>query len=379
MKSNWPTEELRQLALTAVATYGSDLKKIIPHDAGEYGWDGNSISHVEFYAEILGALCKYESNFKTHETFKEGFDDSEGQPVISRGLLQISIESANGYGAKLNQAMELHDPATNLRCGVLIMSRWISRDGFISGVKKNPTRYAGMARYWSPFRKPERVAAIKKAMKQVFEQPNGEENMGKEVKRNIEQFMVEYIDGKLAKNGLAQEAIKNKQSRILMVEAAKTLVGIKEDTGRNDGKFIKGIQETVGGASGEPYCIAGVMTCLAYVEKKIGVTSKLMATEHAQTLFKDTKKRLPKSMVKKIPLPGAVALWGDVGKNSGHGEIVYAADDKQFFCVGFNTSGTTKPGSEVNREGNGVFFTVRSYKDTAKRKLLGFVKPFETL
>lgn len=177
-RSNWPTEELRQLALTAVGVYGEDLGKAVPLDAAEYGWDGKTFSYVDFYSELLGALCKYESSFKTEATYTEKFKDRNGDNVISRGLMMISIESGQLYDKALRHAEELHDPAINLRVAVKIMAMYIPRDEVIAYAFHYPQGpYRGMSRYWHPFRKKERIAAIKKAMKQVFEQPNGEEKM----------------------------------------------------------------------------------------------------------------------------------------------------------------------------------------------------------
>ncbi len=191
--------------------------------------------------------------------------------------------------------------------------------------------------------------------------------------RKIENEMVEYIDAKLASNGLAKIAIQKKDARTLFRLAAEACVGIQERTGRNDGRMIELIQETVGGASGEPYCLAGVQTCGAYAELKTGVKFQIFETEHCQTAWQKTPK---KQRVKTLPLPGAVAFWFDVGKSTGHVEIVLGCDGDSFQAVGFNTSGTTTPGGEVNREGNGVFYTVRSMKSSKKRKLVGFLIPF---
>ncbi len=191
--------------------------------------------------------------------------------------------------------------------------------------------------------------------------------------RHIEKELFNYIDERLRDSEEAQDAIKYFDARLLMVCAAGALVGVREATGHNDGKMVSLIQETVGGHSGEPYCVAGVMSCLAYTEVKLSVTSPLMATEHAQTLWKKTPVDL---RVKHFPAPGAIAIWGDVGKASGHAEIVRLAEANQFYGIGFNTSGASKPGGVVNREGNGVYYTTRSYGSTAKRKLLGFIKPF---
>lgn len=191
--------------------------------------------------------------------------------------------------------------------------------------------------------------------------------------RDLHPEMERYLDLKLALNGLAQEAMKKGDARLLFRLAAEACVGISEASGRNDGKMVRLIQETVGGASGEPWCMALVQTCLAYAEKKCGVSSPVTVTEHCLTAWNTTPK---KQRVKSIPLAGAIAIWNDTGKTSGHTEIVLSCDGKTFTAVGGNTSGTTKPGEGVNRDGNSCVYTVRSMKSTAKRKLLGFLKPF---
>ena len=191
--------------------------------------------------------------------------------------------------------------------------------------------------------------------------------------RSLEKKLLRYIDAKLAGNGLAQSAIKRKDARQVVALAGQALVGIKEKSGKNDGEMVELIQKTVGGAEREPWCLSFVMTCIAYAEVKTGLKSPLPATEHCQSLWLLAAKSL---RVKTIPLAGAIAVWGDVGKTSGHAEVVLSSDGKTFQDVGGNTSGTTKAGAKVNRDGNGVYYTVRSMKSTGKRKLLGFLKPF---
>ncbi len=193
------------------------------------------------------------------------------------------------------------------------------------------------------------------------------------MKREIEPEMIGFLEAKLKDNGLYHQAVKDRLPRIIMAEASKVCVGIREATGNNDGKMIKLIQETVGGAYGEPYCAAGVMTMIAFAEYKTGFKSTVPATELAQDIWWKT----PVIMrVKQIPLPGAIIVWGDVGSHTGHTEIVLAADESRIWAVGFNTTGTTSPNGPVDRNGNGVFFTIRSYKSTPSRKYLGCVKPF---
>lgn len=187
------------------------------------------------------------------------------------------------------------------------------------------------------------------------------------------------IDKRLAGNGLAQQAIKNKDARALVWLAATSLVGIKEATGKNDGYEVGLIQSVVGDSDRWPWCASFAMACIMYAEHKTGKKSPVVATEHAQSIWSMTPKI---QRVKSIPLPGAIIVWGykdSKGKLTvkGHTEVVLAADDKVIKCIGGNTSGTTSPNQAVNREGNGVFYTVRDYKSTAKKQYLGCVKPFE--
>lgn len=199
------------------------------------------------------------------------------------------------------------------------------------------------------------------------------------MKREIKQEMVDFIDGKLSGNALAKAAIENKNARLLFRLAVESCVGIREATGNNDGKMVELIQETVGGASGEPWCMGLQQTCIAYAELKCDVVSLIPVSELCSYVWANT----PKFMrVKKIPGPGALAIWGDLDprgrlKASGHVEMVTAYyEDGTFDAIGGNTSGTTKPGAEVNRDGNACVYTKRSIKPTTKRKLLGFLKPF---
>jgi hypothetical protein len=102
----------------------------------------------------MSALTRFESNFDPSVEFTEpNIFNAQGNRVISRGLLQISRESANGYGCGIANEQQLHDPATNLACAVRIMNRLVPRDDVI-GSTASPWR--GMAAYWSPFRRPDR-------------------------------------------------------------------------------------------------------------------------------------------------------------------------------------------------------------------------------
>lgn len=105
---------------------------------------------LNFWIYLLSSMTELESSFKPETRFQESFNDSQGRPVISRGLLQLSIESANGYGCNIREANQLHDAETNLSCGIRIINHWAKRDLRIAG--KVSGSWRGSARYWSVLR-----------------------------------------------------------------------------------------------------------------------------------------------------------------------------------------------------------------------------------
>ena len=102
------------------------------------------------YAELISMMANRESGFKPWTKYQEAFSDSKGKPVISRGLMQISIESANSYGCGFKEVTELHDPLKNLSCSVKIIERWITRDKRFGGLRNE--KWVGISRYWSVMR-----------------------------------------------------------------------------------------------------------------------------------------------------------------------------------------------------------------------------------
>jgi hypothetical protein len=191
--------------------------------------------------------------------------------------------------------------------------------------------------------------------------------------RVIEPKMVAFIDDRLKNNGLAQHAILEKDARLLMTEAAKACVGIREKTGNNDGPMVELIQETIGGHSHEAWCLAFVQTCIAYAELKTGQKSPLVATEHCMTCFRDTPKD---QRVKFNPLPGAVVIWKHGSSDNGHTGIVLGCDEDTFTAVEGNTTSGTNPNGQVVREGGGVYFTRRNRDGNGDMRVQGFLKPF---
>lgn len=113
-------------------------------------------SKIRFWGELFVAMAKYESNFKPSTSYKEcnatkcnysngcqfhkeygycmkGGHRLDGGIVISRGLIQMSLESSLGYGCSfLKTPQDLHDPANNLRCASKIMAHQVVKKDFIA-------------------------------------------------------------------------------------------------------------------------------------------------------------------------------------------------------------------------------------------------------
>lgn len=100
----------------------------------------------ECLAQTLSIVAKYESSFNPKTEFQENFKDSKGNWVISRGLFQLSIESANqkAYGCGFKTEQEIHEPLKNISCAVKIVNHWANKDLVFFGGEK-----LGLGRYWS--------------------------------------------------------------------------------------------------------------------------------------------------------------------------------------------------------------------------------------
>lgn len=153
--------------ITEQAVAQSHLVRLIPADVQNFCPLYASLptqQRGKFWVALFSAMAKPESNFRPQSFYQEKFKDAKGRRVVSRGLLQISHESANQprYGCDVKQPQHLHDPKVNLSCGVKIMSKWVKTDGLITQPRwsKEPK---GGARYWSTLR-PQRgkVQAIAK-------------------------------------------------------------------------------------------------------------------------------------------------------------------------------------------------------------------------
>ena len=142
-------------AAAEAAVRASNLPKAVPADIARFcpGYASQPEgARVQFWVGLLSAIAKPESNFKPETKYRESFVGADGQLVISRGLLQLSIESVNQkkYSCNIQEAEDLHDPAINLQCGVRILNAWVKDDNVIATYGSDAPRGGG--RYWSTLR-----------------------------------------------------------------------------------------------------------------------------------------------------------------------------------------------------------------------------------
>jgi len=116
----------------------------------------SSALRLKFWAELLIAVAKFESNWDPHNIFQE----PASLGVLSVGLLQLSYEDQHNYNLEplSRAAKSLEDPLINLRCGVIIFTTLVVRDKTIASSASGKSR--GAAAYWSTLRAGHKVDQI---------------------------------------------------------------------------------------------------------------------------------------------------------------------------------------------------------------------------
>lgn len=191
--------------------------------------------------------------------------------------------------------------------------------------------------------------------------------------RNIQSDMINFLDEKLLSNGLFFQAQRDKNPRVIFRLAMQACVGIKEVGGNNMGPMVELIQDTIGDAGGESWCMSAIQTCLAYAEVKSGIKSPIFASEHCLTVWNETPKE---QRVKNIPLPGAIVIWRHGNTTKGHTGCVEATDGKVLYTYEGNTERGINPDGSIERDGGGFYYCKRPFKSSYDMRLVGFLKPF---
>lgn len=140
-------------AVAALNNYGEDLLKEVPDDIANYCPKYsklNRVARIDFWVKVISAIAAVESAYRPSSSYKEKMNDRNGNRVVSRGLLQISLESSHLYGCATNNDGDLTSPKRNIECGVKILNRLVPADGVIS--RQGNEHWYGAARYWSTLR-----------------------------------------------------------------------------------------------------------------------------------------------------------------------------------------------------------------------------------
>jgi hypothetical protein len=156
-----------RFTVTDLNTFGLDLLASTPGDIGDFCPNYPNLSdrgRMDFWVKLISAIAKPESDFKPTAHYTEKFADKNGNPVISRGLLQLSLSDARGYGCPFTTEEDLYSPKLNLQCGVMIMDRLVSQNGVISGYDKSNDQWLGASRYWGTMRTTNNNFAILKKL-----------------------------------------------------------------------------------------------------------------------------------------------------------------------------------------------------------------------
>lgn len=135
--------------IAAVARNDGVLAAAVPGDIAAFcpGYEKASLADRRaFWAGLLSALARYESSWNPNAA------GGGGRYV---GLLQISPQTARGYGCEARSAAGLKDGAANLACGVRIIARQVGQDGVVAGKGRR-----GLGRDWGPFNVTSKRAAM---------------------------------------------------------------------------------------------------------------------------------------------------------------------------------------------------------------------------
>lgn len=163
-----------------------DILNSVPIDVAQFCPNYEKLSiddRALFYAHLLSKMAEYESGFKPDRSYKEcSFKEStygssgkwielegmwcipghklDGGVAISRGLMQMSLESAIGYGCQVSSPSELHDAFKSISCAVKVFNRLVPKPRIVDGktrghgyiASKVDGSWKGASAYWAVVR-----------------------------------------------------------------------------------------------------------------------------------------------------------------------------------------------------------------------------------
>lgn len=197
--------------------------------------------------------------------------------------------------------------------------------------------------------------------------------------RSIEKELELIIDAKLLSIAPLEirQAVTDKDGNkiVWLANVALEALKIREKTDNNDGQLVELLQKTIGVAENEPWCMAQQQSCIAYAETKLGVVSKVVASESVMSTFHDSPEEC---QVQKQELkPGDIICWQHGRSWKGHAGCFggWVVNLKKMHVIEGNTTAGEADG-EIVREGGGTYKTQRSLGVIGTMSIEGFLRPF---
>lgn len=169
-------ETWTRITIRALKELGTEMIKTDLKDAHDFCPTYHRLADTDrekVWVQLISSMAKYESDFDPTSTYTESFKGDDGTHIISRGLLQISKNSANLYGCNIAKPEDLQVAETNLRCGVRILNTLVTKYKAIHGQQDVPNvnllrnPWQGAARYWSVLRRKTKDLLIRSSVRQL--------------------------------------------------------------------------------------------------------------------------------------------------------------------------------------------------------------------
>ncbi|MCK5608315.1 hypothetical protein KAR91_40915 [Candidatus Pacearchaeota archaeon] len=162
-KFKWKHEYNDYFLINAIKTYGAALLTKKPSDWKDYidVYPTTQDGLITFWGNIMVEMALWESNWDSSiSSLEEDYFKRTGIKIFSRGLFQMSIESARAYKKckpLLASVADLHVDSKNIKCAVIILNHLFDKDGVITkkvrgGFLNTKTYWRGGARYWAVLR-----------------------------------------------------------------------------------------------------------------------------------------------------------------------------------------------------------------------------------
>lgn len=300
---------------------------------------------VKWFAHFICKMSWFESKWNPLAKLAEDFKDRDGKRVESRGLMQISIESARGYGFE-GSNNDLFDPLKNLDVTVKIMEKLIEKAERLQGAPND--KWIGVSAYWSTMRihkdgqLRESYKIIRDYMRATFP---SDQVPGLPRPTITRAYIAEHI------LSVIQKDVDNR---------------LRETDGKNRSPRIDSFNRRVGAPLGTPYCAAGGWCAIDDACKLLGLKNPVPKTAASQAMFTNVPVKYRKQIGAR---PGDGAIFTNRNDSShGHYTTVSGAQvGIKFPTLEYNTDGSG------GRDGDGAYAKTRTTAGDPSKKFRGFV------